>query len=211
MHTKDQLKVFEAQVEKTKSLGRDKIIEIAARSVSGAPEVLIKEDKIVSTVWYNKINVKVNFNILYPIKYIALDKEYLNNTSVYITIGSVSSKGGSLISNIENKNVKSIGTAKLYISSKVKELKIKEVIALNNTNAKKYYLDNKTQQRITIKEKKAYYDMQLGDSYSITYKIDKTSGEIYDYKDLYDRFYPTPVIMPNLIDPIAGEWIEMKA
>lgn len=210
MHTENDLKTYKEQVIKTKALGRDSIIKLATQSVNDNSEVIINDDKILKSVWYNKISVKVEFKIFYPIVYLPYNTEYFYETTVNVIGSKVIGKGGTTISNISNKNLEDFFNTKLYYHTKEKESKVKAVIKLNNTNDEKYYLDKEKLQRVIIKEQKEYYILQLGYSYPITYKIDKITGKIYDYEDPYSGLYITPAQPPIRENPVEGKWIEMK-
>lgn len=209
MYTEKELEVFKEQVNKTKSLGRERIIYLAAKSISDDFKALIKDDKIFKSVFYNNISLKVDVKLYYPIIYLPYNKEYFYESTINMVDGRAMGSGGSTISNITNKNSKDLFKTKFYIHTKEKELKIKEVLKLNNAN-EKYFLDIKKRQGIIIKEQNKYYIIQLGHSYPITYKIDKITGEIYDYSDPYAKFYPSPAEPPFRKPDVEGKWIEMK-
>lgn len=211
MHTEEDQLTFEAQVDKTKSIGRRRIIEIAAKSISDQPEALMNDNNVIITVVFNKVSLRVDFRLVYPIKYIPYGAEYYEEASVSLVDNRVSGKSGLLLSN-KNKETRDSRCKYLYVASEEKELKIKEILRLNNLNDEKYFIDHDTR-LVTIKEKESYYDMQIGDSpCPLIYKIDKVSGKIYDdvqINKVEDEFYPSPSFI-NDIDPDPDPWIEMK-
>lgn len=210
IYTQEELQEFKEQVANTKKLGRSTIILIAAKAISKDPESLIKDKDVFISVWHNDIQVKVQFIENSPIKYLPFSSEKVySKMNVYVSVDTVSSINGSVISNKKERTSDFFKRKYLYRNTKEIENKIDTILQLNNSNDA-YVINKSTHHGIIIREQESYYDMQIGLSYPITYKLDKQSGNIFDYEDPYKDFFPTP-LQPELISPqIGGEWIEIK-
>ncbi|WP_159092295.1 hypothetical protein [Aquimarina sp. Aq107] len=210
MHTEEELKIFKEKVNQTIELGRATIVDIAANGISNDTESLINDENVLISVWYNNAEVKVEFRERSPIKYLAYGEEFYFQVVAKVSIDRVSGSGGSVVRNSENETSRSgFSSTYLYRSTNNTKAAIDHVLELNNTNNPKYHIRTSSQIYTIIREQKNYYDMQIYDRYSITYKIDKKSGKIYDYKNPYKNFYPTPASAPSFPMPF-GPWIEIK-
>ncbi|MHA7057168.1 hypothetical protein ACWGOQ_0008120 [Aquimarina sp. M1] len=210
MYTEQQLKEFKERVNQTKKLGRAAIINIAAKTISDDPKSLIRDDNVLVSVWYNNAEVKVEFKERSPIKYLTYGAEVYCNVVVRVSLDRVSGSGGSLISNSENNTSESVfSTSYLYRTTKETQKAIDRVLKLNNSNDPKYHINTSSTINTIIREQKDHYAIQIYDVHSITYKINKKSGKIHDYKNPYKNFYPTPAVLPQYPKPF-GPWIEIK-
>ncbi|MBW1296090.1 hypothetical protein [Aquimarina litoralis] len=211
MHTKEQLKEFKEIVTQTRKLGRDQIIRTALKDASKDPASLLDNEKVSISVWYNDMDVKVEVQQYYPIRYLEMNSKYYMNKTIYVSLDKVSGSNGRIIYNEKNKQISdAFGKTFLYQNTEDKVKIIANVLELNNSNDAKYYIDPLTQRRITIRERYDFYEIQIGDSYAVTYKLDKLSGKIYDYKDPYKNLLPNPATGPFGPSPIGGPWIEIK-
>ncbi|SEK35378.1 hypothetical protein SAMN04487910_0325 [Aquimarina amphilecti] len=210
MHTEEELKIFKEKVNQTIELGRTSIIDIAAKTISINSESLFNDEKVLISVWYNNAEVKVEFRERSPIKYLTPGAEVYFKVTVKVSVDRVSGSGGSVVRNSENKTSRpGFSPTYLYRSTNNTKAAIDHVLELNNTNDPKYHIDESSQIYTIIREQKGYYDIQIYDRYSITYKIDKKSGKIFDYENPYENFYPTPASAPHFPMPF-GPWVEMK-
>ncbi|WP_344926618.1 hypothetical protein [Aquimarina addita] len=208
MHSEEDLKKFKEQVDQTIALGRDAIIATASKAVSDDPKSLIKDENLHVSVYYNEMRVKVIFMERSPIIYLS----YLSDSEFYLKIGVfvyLDKVTGLEASSIPDEYSTGFSLNRyIYRATKEKEIAIDKVLALNNTNDDMYHI-NKNSINTIIRERESFYAIQIGHSYPITYKLDKKSGKIYDYKDPYADFYPSPASPPYMI-PYGGEWVEMK-
>ncbi len=211
MHNEQELEELREVVNQTIKLGKRVIVNVALKDVSIHPESIINDDKITISVWYNDIQVKVEFNERSPIRYFPIGSQYFLKKTVYVSLDKVSGSGGEVMYNNENEGL-AIGFNKAYLyqTTEQKQKTIDLIFELNNRNDPKYHKDQAIQQYINIREREAYYEMQIGDEFPSTYKISKKSGEIYDYKDPYRNFYPSPDSAPIGPPPVGGPWIELK-
>jgi len=210
MHTEEELIEFKERVGQTRKLGRAAIINTASKRAMDDPESLVYDQNILVSVWYNNAEVKVEFKERSPIKYLSYGAEVYFKMAIKVSVNEVSGYGGTIIHNTENNKSRSpISSIYLYRTTKETQTAIDHVLKLNNTNAPKYHIDRSSQINTIIKEQKKYYEMQIGGRYAITYKIDKKTGCIYDYKDPYKNFYPNPSSSPNF-PTLFGSWIEIE-
>ncbi|PKV51169.1 hypothetical protein ATE84_3241 [Aquimarina sp. MAR_2010_214] len=208
--TEEELRIFKERVTETRALGRAGIIAKAAKAASDDPESLIHDKNVLISVWYNDIEVKVEFIEHSPVRYIPYDSKCVTNMEVYVSTDGVSGSSSSDVYESEGYVSDFSKPIYLYRSTKEKELMIDKVLKLNNTTDDVPNIDKSIYTNIIIREQKDHYAIQIGSSYPITYKIKKKSGELYDYEDPYRDLYPTPDIEYDAPPPIGGEWIEMK-
>lgn len=208
--TLDELRGFKEQVIETKKLGKDSIIAMAAKVASDGTKPLFQDKNVFISVWYNSIQVKVEFIEHSPIRYIPYNSNCVTKMEVYVSANGVSGTSGSGMFESDGYVNDISKPTYLYRTTKQKEAIIDKVIVLNNANDNVSNIDKSINNGIIIREQKNHYAIQIGLSYPINYKIEKQSGRVYDYEDLYRDFYPTPVSMGITPPQIGGEWIEMK-
>ncbi len=209
-HSKEDLERLRQEADSVKNLGRQAIIDLAAKAICDDPEMLYKDENVNIRVWYNDLEVKVEFRESSTIRYLPYAHKYLYEKSVRVGVDKVSDAGRCLVSNLEND---SLGTkAPFYRNTSDKKAIIDKVRKPNNANKDVPPIPENPAPWgwIIIRDRKDHYAIQLGKTYSTTYKIDKKSGKVYDFKDPYRGFYPTPYGGPTYPPPLGGEWIEMK-
>lgn len=211
MHTEEELQEFKRIVNYTRSLGKEKIINIALQDITDDPESILKNDKVSISVWYNNLRVKVDVQEHSPVRYFSVNtKNYLEKT-IYVSVDRISGSSGSIVYNKKKEqSADHFSKVFLYQHTEDKKRMVSKVFELNNSNDSQHYIDPSTQRHITIREHTDHYEIQIGDQYAIIYKLDKESGRIYDYEDPYKNFYPTPVSAPFKPEPMGGSWIEIK-
>ncbi len=208
MYNKEELEKNKLEVGKIKKMGRSAIIKLASKIASDNPKSLLNNEDVIVSVWYNDIEVKVMFVDRSPMRYLSYGSRYYYEMEVSVYLDDKRSLTGRIIDNPDKKDNFYHGETYLYRSTEEKKKYIDYVIKLNNSNKNSFPIDESPV--VVIREKEKYYDIQIGMNYPITYKIDKESGKIYDFEDLYRDFYPTPIANP--VKPIhpGGEWKEMK-
>ncbi|MEW7281184.1 hypothetical protein ABW636_21525 [Aquimarina sp. 2201CG1-2-11] len=208
MYTKEELKQFRKEVKEIKKRGRAAIIRMAVNEVSGDPESLLNDENVHISVWYNDVEVKVEFIDNSPIKYLPYNSRYYYRAKVGVYLDERKSLTGRIIDNLAQEDNPYDGDVYLYRTTKEKRKLVDHVIQLNNTNENAFPIDQA--EVVLVREKEDYYDIQVGMDYPITYKIDKVSEKIYDYEDLYKDFYPTPMAEPIDLPEPGGKWKEWR-
>ncbi len=208
MYTKEELKQFQKEVKEIKKMGRAAIIRMAVNEVSGDPESLLNDENVHISVWYNDVEVKVEFIDNSPIRYLPYNSKYYYRVEVGVYLSERRSLTGRIIDNLAQEDNPYDKDVYLYRTTKEKQKLVDHVIKLNNSNKKAFPIENASV--VLVREQEKYYDIQIRMDYPIIYKINKTSGKIYDYEDIYQDFYPTP--LPDPIGPPhpGGAWKEMK-
>ncbi len=84
--TDKELKEFRKRVLETRKLGRAGIIAVAAKAVSDNPISLINEKDVIISVWYNHIEVKVEFIQRSLLLYIPRGSRYATKMEVHVSL-----------------------------------------------------------------------------------------------------------------------------
>lgn len=208
MYTNEKLKQYQKEVEVIKKMGKAAIVEKAVKEVSEDPRFLLSDENVATSIWYNNIKVLVVFEDISSIRYLPYDSKYYCKMEVIVSPKEMSFVREDFIDNLPEENIFYKNEVCLYRTTKENNKLIDKVIQLNNSNKDAIFIG--THNAVLIREREKHYAIQVGKDYPITYEIDKVSGKIYDYEDLYKDFYPTPVPEPIDLKSSEGEWKEMK-
>lgn len=178
-------------VEKTKELGRDSIVQLALNLLDKSFQIQNYEIKVLA----NKTSVVVSFFI--PIKYVPNKSEYFYDAYVDITESFIS------YDNYSNPRDYFTDQVSFYKPTQEHQKNIKFVLdAIQKNGGEKGIpaIDLKNiSNNLIIREKSSHFDIEfVSETYDLMYKIKKGSGKITGLITGY--LEPQPVIEGEEID-----------